>query len=223
MADTPSDPASGGATGGATVLSFSTGRPVTPEEAAIDRFLAGLDDASWFSSLGMPPTDDERHDAATYLGGLGLEALETAWIADLDEARRLTQDGGWSRAWWQAEERAIDALTGKLERALGKAAATEILNKVMSAASKVVMGPAAVATSRLGVADQGLNRAMAGAATQAVYGMALVVGTGTGTGTGTDPKDKPTETRTNPLAAKFRLFAAGHWPLVVLAGRFSVL
>ena len=197
-------------TDGATVLSFATGKPVSQEEAAIDRFLAGLGDASWFSALGMPPTDDEAGEAALYLTGLGLEALEAVWIEELDQARRLTQDDGWSRAWWQAEERAVEALTGALDRTLGKAASTAMLNRAMSDASKVVIGPAAVATARLGVADQGLNRAMAGAATQAAYGMALIAGTGS------DP-------RTHPLAAKYRLFAAGHWPLVVLEGRFFLL
>jgi hypothetical protein len=195
---------------GGTVLSFSTGEPLSGEAAAVDRFLAGLGDASWFSSLGMPPTDGEAADVAAYLGGLGLDALDVAWIGDLAAARRLSQDGGWSRAWWQAEERAVADLARRLDAALGKAASTRLLNRVMAEASKVVMGPAAVAAAREGVADQGLNRAMAGAAIQAVYAMALVVAAAR-------------DARSHSLAAKYRLFAAGHWPLVVLEGRYYVL
>lgn len=193
-----------------TVVSIATGQPVRAEEAAVERFLAGLGDVSWFSALGLPPTEDERGDAGAYLAGLGLEALEVDWIDDIARARDLSQEKNWSRAWWQAEERSIAALTAGLEEAIGKPEATALLNRAMSAASTVVMGPAAVATARLGVADQGLNRAMAGAATQAVYAMALLVAT-------------QAEPRAHPLAAKYRLFTAGHWPLVVVEGRFYVI
>lgn len=200
----------------ATVLSFATGEPVKPEAAAIERFVASLADGSWFSSLGLPPTSGEVADAEAYLAGLGMGALAVTWISDVERASRLAQDDGWSRAWWQAEEQAIGALTAKLDAALGKTEATALLNQVMGQASNAVMGPAAVAMSRVGIADQGLNRALAGAATQAAYGMALAVGVNAGANASRDLSD-------DPLAAKYRLFAAGHWPLVVIEGEFYVL
>jgi len=55
-----------------------------------------------------------------------------------------------------------------------------------------------------------LNRALAGAAIQAAFERALVAIAAAGAA------------RDHPLAAKYRLFAGGRWPLAVVAGSFHI-
>ena len=78
------------------------------------------------------------------------------------------------------------------------------LTRVTEAASAVVMGAASVAAARSGVADAALARVAAGAATEAAYhaGLARIAGAGAN----------------HPFAIKFRLFAAGRWPLGIAGG-----
>ncbi|RMD89413.1 MAG: hypothetical protein D6807_03785 [Alphaproteobacteria bacterium] len=77
------------------------------------------------------------------------------------------------------------------------------------AAARLLHGPAAVAAAASGIADPGLIRVAAGAASQAAYQAALsrIVASGAD----------------DPFGAKFRLYLAGRWPLVVVDGAFHIL
>ena len=81
---------------------------------------------------------------------------------------------------------------------------TDLMNRV----GDTVMGAASAAAARAGIADQALARVAAGAATQAAYHAALVRAAGAGDA--------------HPFALKYRLYAAGHWPLSVTGGKFWV-
>lgn len=177
--------------------------------AALDALEASLDHQAWFATLGDPPTDAEAADARGHLDGLGLGAIGVEWITDLAAARDVARRPDWDHAWADAERAAVAALTAMVDVTVGRARATERLNRLMARASWLAIGPAAAAAARLGVADPGLNRAMAGAATQAAFERALAVVAGA--------------PREHPLAAKYRLFAGGRWPLAVAGGCFFVL
>ncbi len=71
-----------------------TKRPAAPGslDAALDAFVAGLDHASWFASLGEPLTPSERADAEGYVVGLGFGSIDVHRIANWDQARAAIQD-----------------------------------------------------------------------------------------------------------------------------------
>jgi hypothetical protein len=192
------------------VVSLATGEPVPASVPLLERLAAQLEDRSWFSSLGLPPTESEQADLRTYLVGLGLKEIAPVWLGDLAAAAEIVKRPDWHRHWGAAERTAVEALTHKCNAAIGERRATGLLNQVMKAASEAVIGPAAVAASRAGIADQALNRAMAGAAIQSAYEMALVIGA-------------DVDSKTHPLAAKARLFNAGHWPLAAVGDSFYVI
>lgn len=179
-----------------------------PEVPVLSEFAAGLSAVSWFAAVGDPPTAAEPETAASYLAGLGLSDVDLAWAADWAQAEALTNDAGWSDAWWQAEDRARQDLLGPAHDRLGERPLMAALDRIMRTASDAVMGPAAMAAARAGVADQALIRVAAGAATQACYqaGLALAAEAASD----------------HPFRVKFRLFQSGRWPLGLIDGRFYV-
>lgn len=187
------------------------GSPAAPFAAlsALDGLEASFGRQAWFSTLGEEPTEAERADARLYLDGLGLGAIEVVWVADLAAARDTARRSDWDRAWAEAERAATAALTASVDAGIGRGHATDRFNRLMSNLSTIVTGPAATAAARFGLADPGLNRAMAGAAIQAAFERALVAAADAG--------------RDHPLAAKYRLFAGGRWPLTAAEGSFHIL
>ena len=185
--------------------------PAAPFAAlsALDALETSFGQQAWFSVLGEEPTESERTDTHLYLDGLGLEAVEIQWVTDLAAARAIARRPDWDRAWAEAEQAASAALTAAVDAEVGRGRATDRLNRLMSNLSTIVTGPAATAATRFGLADPGLNRAMAGAAIQAAFERGLV------TLSGAD--------RNHPLAAKYRLIAGGRWPLAVAQGSFHIL
>jgi len=69
------------------------------------------------------------------------------------------------------------------------------------------------ALSSWALADQGLTRSAAGAATMSAYQAAVEKAADV---------DVTKKTGGHAFAAKFRLFEAGHWPLCVRAGTFYI-
>jgi hypothetical protein len=69
----------------------------------------------------------------------------------------------------------------------------------------VLLGAAAVAAARAGMADPSVTRVAAGAASQACDQAALALAAGAD--------------GHHPFAAKYRLFLAGRWPLGVVGSR----
>jgi hypothetical protein len=176
-------------------------------EATIGPRLDGVIDAiagaSWFAAVGDPLTAAEHGEAQSYAQALKLGALHVATARDWHDAARIAQDALWSRAWWDAEELQRQALTLSAERAFGRHPVMTALSTVMSTAGDLVHGKAAVAAARAGIADPVLTRAAAGAAAMACHQLALAT------------LAAPAEDHAFRL--KFRQFAAGRWPLCVVA------
>ena len=164
--------------------------------------------ASWFAACGERLIPGERDDAAAYLAALGLDVSAIEGVSRWQEAAATTQRPDWSQDWWEAEEGERRALYAAASREAGEATLLAALSAVTQAASDIVHGAAAVAASRVGVADPALHRVAAGAATQACYHAALALAAGRGDEHG--------------FAAKFRLFAGGRWPLGIVGDRFFV-
>jgi hypothetical protein len=171
-------------------------------------FVQEIRRASWFAACGEKLVAGEIDEASGYLAGMGLEPCEIVAVASWPDAAATTRRPDWSTAWWDAEERERGRLLDLARTEHGERPLMLALTAATQAASDVVMGAAAVAAGRAGIADETLHRVAAGAATQACYQAALAIAAGAGEAHG--------------FAAKFRLFAARRWPLGIVAGRFFV-
>lgn len=189
-----------------SVASLHTVRTSGLEPVA--RFADSLRHVSWFAAVGQPLTLDERRESEDYLRALGFDDAAVAPVTDWRAAESATRDAQWSRAWWNAEERARSRLLEAAGESHGEHALLTSLSRVMLEASDVVLGAASTAASRSAIADPALARVAAGAATQAAYqaGLALAAEAGD----------------MHPFAIKFRLFGAGRWPLGVVGDAFHI-
>jgi hypothetical protein len=176
--------------------------------AALADFPRRVRAASWFSMVGSPLSDAERADVDAYVAPLGLSPLDIAEVSTWQDAEACIKQTDWDERWWHAEDERRKSLLARAEDALGELELTRALTDLSDKVSDVVHGAAAVAASRGGVADQGLTRSAAGAATMAAYQAAVEATANVANG--------------HPFAAKFRLFEAGHWPLCVRNGTFYV-
>lgn len=176
--------------------------------AALASFAATLRHQVWFAALGQPAGAAEADLARAYLAGLGLAELSVSWIAGWRAAERVTRAPDGAADWWQAEEAARQALLAEIRRTIAEADYLAAMNRVVLEATEVVIGPAAVAAARDGVADQALIRVAAGAATQACHQAALALAAGA-------PDD-------HPFRIKLQLYAGGRWPLGAVGTRFYV-
>ncbi len=194
-------------TGPAAVSPLS---PVAAKAAArIRRLLAEMQEGSWFAALGEPATEGERAEVALYLEGSGLGHCAVDWLHDWAAARDISRSADWDHAWWEGEQGRQRTLYEAAAAAFDESVLLRLLTDVTDAAGRLLHGPAAVAAAARGVADPGLIRAAAGAAAQAAYQAALARLALAGAD--------------HPFAAKFRLYLAGRWPLIVARGRFSIL
>lgn len=172
------------------------------------RLIAEIGDGSWFAAVGEPSTPGERAEALALLAGLGLGGTPLVFEEDWNTARAATQREDWERGWWEAEQAEQRRLYAAATTTLGEPALLDELSKVTDTATRRLHGPAAVAAARAGIADSGLVRVAAGAASQACYQAALARLAHAGPD--------------HPFEAKFRLFLAGRWPLTLAGGRFHV-
>ena len=163
--------------------------------------------AAWFAALGEPLTEGDRNDATAYAMALGLGPLRVVQAHDWPEAERVLKAPDWSRAWWDREEELRLRLLARAEARFPERELWTALTELTTDAGEIVHGKAATAASRMGGAAKASIHVAAGAAAQAAYQLALA---------------RLAEDAASPFESKFRLFAAGHWPLGV-AGSTLVL
>jgi hypothetical protein len=185
-----------------------TARRGAADLASVARFAGSLRSVSWFAAVGQTLTASERHEAQDYGRALGLSDPRITEMRDWRNAERATRDPDWDARWWQAEDAERLSLMAELTSAHAPPELMAALTRVTDEASAVVFGAASVAASRDGIADQALARVAAGAATQAAYQAALALAA---------RRDDA-----HMFAIKFRLFAAGRWPLGIIGGALYV-
>ena len=154
--------------------------------------------ASWFAALGEPLTDGDRGDAKAYAGTDDVE-LVTSW----PDAERFLKSPA-TLDWWEREESLRKDLLARAEARHPERAFWTALTELTTEAGDLVHGKAATAAARMGGAAPASIHVAAGAASQAVYqlGVARMAG---------EPASL--------FESKFRLFAAGRWPLGVAGSR----
>ncbi len=186
---------------------------MTEPVPALADFPLRLRMASWFSVVGAPLTQAERSDIEEYTSSLGLGTFEVVEIENWQDAEACIKNTDWDANWWQAEEDRRKLLLEQAEQKIGDTPLTHALTNLSDKVSDIVHGAAAIAASRGGVADQGLTRSAAGAATMSAYQAAVEMAAG---------DTVANDNSGHPFAAKFRLFEAGHWPLCVRSGAIHV-
>ena len=157
--------------------------------------------AAWFAALGEPLTDGDRNDANAYALALGLGRLRVVQAHDWPEAERVLKAPDWSPIWWDREEALRQRLLAEAEARYPERALWTALTELTTEAGEIVHGKAATAASRMGSAARASIHVAAGAAAQAAYQLALA---------------RLAEDVASPFESKFRLFAAGRWPLGVV-------
>jgi hypothetical protein len=169
--------------------------------ALLEQVKAELRAAAWFAALGEPLTDGDRADADAYARALGLGTLLLGPARDWPEAERVLQAPDWSPAWWDREERQRRRLLAEAEARYPERALWTALTDLTTELGDSVHGKAGVAAARMGGAAKASVHVAAGAAAQAAYHLALA---------------RLARDAASPFESKFRLFAAGRWPLGVV-------
>lgn len=159
--------------------------------------------ASWFAALGEPLTDGDVADARAYAG-----RDEVIAVATWQEAETILKSSdGAALAWWDKEERLRKELLTKAEQKFPGRALWTALTELTTEVGDLVHGKAATAASRMGGAQKASIHVAAGAAATAVYQLAVARTAGEGN---------------SHFESKFRLFAAGRWPLGIAGSRLAL-
>lgn len=165
--------------------------------------------SAWFTRLGEPLTDSERAEVRAYLTGLGLEQdLSIERVTDFQAVSRIISHPDWDRRWWDAEQGERERLRTKLSSSASSGQLLRTLSRAVDDSLLAEQGTPSAPVASFGCTDEGLNRAAAGALGEAIYLGKLAELSG--------------EPPSHPFLSKRRIFAGGHWPLVVLGGRFHV-
>lgn len=157
--------------------------------------------AAWFAALGEPLTDGDRADADAYARSLDLGTLLLGQARDWPEAERVLKAPDWSPIWWDREEAQRRQLLAEAEARYPDRTLWTALTELTTEVGDTVHGKAGVAAARMGGAAKASVHVAAGAAAQAAYQLALA---------------RLAEDAASPFESKFRLFAAGRWPLGVV-------
>ena len=155
--------------------------------------------ASWFAALGEPLTDGDVAEARAYAG-----AVEVVGVAAWPQAEDFLKTSTASLDWWNREEALRKSLLVEAEARRPERALWTALTELTTEAGDLVHGKAATAAARAGKAAPASIHVAAGAASQAVYQLAVARLAGN---------------QTSPFESKFRLFAAGRWPLGIEGSR----
>jgi hypothetical protein len=173
----------------------SSARVVPLPRTALESLRGEIWAASWFAALGEPLTEADCAEARAYAGIDKVEAVRS-W----PEAEALLNSPDTSLAWWDREEALRKQLLAEAEKRYPERALWTALSELTTEAGDLVHGKAATAAARMGGAAAASIHVAAGAASQAVYQLAVA---------------RLASTAASPFESKFRLFAAGRWLLGV--------
>jgi hypothetical protein len=158
--------------------------------------------ASWFAALGDDLIDGDIVEARAYSG-----VQEIVRIGSWPEAEAFLKSPDAALDWWDREEAQRKQLLAEAEKRYPERALWTALTELTTETGDLVHGKAATAAARAGNVAAASIHVAAGAASQAVYQLAVARVAGI-----TD----------SPFESKFRLFAAGRWPLGLTKNKFAL-
>ena len=175
----------------------------------------------WFTELGEPLEASVKNMARAYLDGLGYPDAEAAPMMNWDDALDAALSLDINSAGWEAEE--------QLRAALVDAALTQVSEEGLGVllahlAAQLSETLHELAEEALYMADELPDHVIdlaVGAGQQAAYGAALVLAA-SGTGEPDNTSDDTSDILLHPLMLKYRLFAAGRWPLTLTGQTLNI-
>lgn len=169
-------------------------------------FGQGLAGDTMFSSLGLPFSHQEMqeidHYRQSFMSNGNVQFLDS-WQAVNNLLSSAPEDV--RQADFETAEKGRLRLLA--DAAFGASTVLEVLSDLVMQVSDQSMTAAAQAAARSGFADMSMIRVASGAATEAAYMAALEA-----LGDGED----------GPFQSRFRLYQAGHWPLVLRDSVFYI-
>lgn len=184
-----------------------------PGLARLSRFARSLDRIPWFANIGEPLTPGGRAAASDYCSGLGFPDAEIAMLMDWEDAAAVAESLDWQSPAWEAEESLRADLTGRALDLLSE----DALRIGMALIAEKVSEPAKDAVEELSymsdLDDEQIKTLCVGAAVQAANGAALAL---------IAAADADFDAENHPLAAKFRLFEFGRWPVSITGSSFNL-
>jgi hypothetical protein len=189
-------------------MTMSAAPAISTHSLPPDTILTTLPRGVWFSAVGEPLTTSELDEARTYVHALGFSDVAVKSVASWHDAKRIANSKDWLREWWQREHTEERRLLAAASARFGNDAVMQRLTHIMEGSAELFFGPAAISSTRAGVADSSLERSAAGAASQSLHQFALA-----------SMMDESSE---HFFAIKFRLFLAGRWPLSINESTFYI-
>ncbi|MEO1136128.1 MAG: hypothetical protein AAFW68_05890 [Pseudomonadota bacterium] len=184
-----------------------------PGLARLSRFARSLDRIPWFANIGEPLTPGAKAAAEDYCAGLGFPEAEIALVMDWGDAAGAAESLDWQSPAWEAEESLRADLTGRALELLSE----DALRIGMALIAEKVSEPAKEAVEELSylsdLDDEQIKTLCVGAAVQAANGAALAL---------IAAADTDFDAENHPLAAKFRLFEFGRWPVSITGSSFNL-
>lgn len=184
-----------------------------PGLARLSRFARSLDRIPWFANIGEPLTPGALAAANDYCSGLGFPDAEVALLMDWEDAATVAESLDWQSQPWEAEESLRADLTGRALEILSE----DALRIGMALIAEKVSEPAKEAVEELSylsdLDDEQIKTLCVGAAVQAANGAALAL---------LAAADSDFDAENHPLAAKFRLFEFGRWPVSITGSSFNL-
>jgi hypothetical protein len=184
-----------------------------PGLARLSRFARSLDRIPWFANIGEPLTPGAKAAAEDYCSGLGFPDAEIAMLLNWDDAAAVAESLDWQSQAWEAEESLRADLTGRALELLSE----EALRIGLALIAEKVSEPAKDAVEELSYLsdqdDEAIKTLCVGAAVQAANGAALAL---------IAAADTDFDAENHPLAAKFRLFEFGRWPVSITGSSFNL-
>lgn len=184
-----------------------------PGLSALSRFARSLDRIPWFANLGEPLTPGVRAAAGVYLDGLGFPQADIAILVDWEDAADAAESRDWDSPAWEAEELLRSDLTAVAMESMSEDALrigmTMIADKVSDAAKEAMEQAAFI----WDMEDDASRTLAVGAAVQAAHGAALAI---------VASADPSFDAEDHALAAKFKLFEYGRWPVGVVGSSFNL-
>ncbi len=184
-----------------------------PGLARLSRFARSLDRIPWFANIGEALTLGAKAAAEDYCSGLGFPDAEIAMLLNWDDAAAVAESLDWQSPAWEAEESLRADLTGRALEMLSE----DALRIGMALIAEKVSEPAKDAVEELSYLsdqdDEAIKTLCVGAAVQAANGAALAL---------IAAADTDFDAENHPLAAKFRLFEFGRWPVSITGSSFNL-
>jgi len=184
-----------------------------PGLARLSRFARSLDRIPWFANIGEALTPGAKAAAEDYCAGLGFPDAQIAMLMDWEDAASVAESLDWQSAAWEAEESLRADLTGRALDLLSE----DALRIGMALIAEKVSEPAKDAVEELSylsdLDDEQIKTLCVGAAVQAANGAALAL---------IAAADSDFDAENHPLAAKFRLFEFGRWPVCITGSSFNL-